>query len=493
MLPVASLDAAMVIAETPEMPLHTLGVLILDVPEGSEATAYDHLRRLIEARIAGVPPFRRRLVQGPLKLGDLRWIEDPGFDLDAHLLRRQLPAPGTERELAALVGSYAAGLLDREKPLWELMLVEGLAGGRVAVVAKIHHAAMDGGRLVALLGQLFDAAPDAPPSSPAHDSWQPDRLPGTLWFATDTLRTLAHKPRNAAHAVAQIGQSLRRSAAQGAAAPPPEAPPSGPKRTPLGVPRTPWTGALTTKRSVAFADVPMNDLRAVRAAFETTINDVVLAACTAGLRRWLTEHDALPEHPLVANVPVAVRAPEGEAETGNRVSMLRVHLPVQERDPVQRLRLIHAETSVQKRKHRGRGGNVFQHFSDLVLNLTVPWVLTHAVGLYARSHAADFVPAPWNLVISNVPGPTRDLYCGGSRVSRIYPFGPVQHGSGLNLTVLSTPSHMCLGALACRERVPDLEDITQEFVREVGRLLALPGTSRGAPPAADPSGAASLR
>jgi WS/DGAT/MGAT family acyltransferase len=217
----------------------------------------------------------------------------------------------------------------------------------------------------------------------------------------------------------------------------------------------------------------MEDLRTIRAAFGTTINDVVLAACAASLRRWLLDRDALPTEPLVANVPIAVRAPEGDTDVGNRVSMLRVHLPVQEPDPAERLRLIHAETSVGKQQHRGSGGNVFQHFSDLVLNLTVPWVLTHAIGLYSRSHAADYVPALWNVVISNVPGPRGELYCGGARVSRIYPFGPVQHGSGLNLTVISTETHMCLGALACPALVPNLKGITDEFVRDIGRLREL--------------------
>ena len=230
-------------------------------------------------------------------------------------------------------------------------------------------------------------------------------------------------------------------------------------------------GALTSRRSVALGSVPLDDFRTIRSAFETTINDVVLAASTAALRRWLLAQDAIPARPLVATVPISIRAP-GDSESGNKVSMMRVHLPVGERDPVACLRTIHEETARLRAAHRSRGGNVFERFTELALNLTVPWMLSHGVALYARSGAANWVPAPWNIVISNVPGPPHNLYCAGARVTRIYPFGPVQHGSGLNLTVLSTREHMCVGALACSERVPELITITQGFVAAVDELLA---------------------
>jgi len=474
MLPVATLDAAMVLAETAEMPLHTLGILILEPLEEPEGSPYQVMREMFEARLYLVPPFRRRLVQGPMRLGDLHWVEDPDFDLDRHLLRATLPAPGGDAELAALVGAYAARLLDRDKPLWEVMLVEGLEGGRVAAVAKVHHAAMDGGRLVALLGHLFDRSPDGILEPLGQDPWKGEALPSTLFLAADTVRTLAGKPGRVIQAVADIAGALRRSrgtrSAGGETAGSARTAGS-PEQPPIEVPRTPWMGALTTHRAVSFADVPLEDLRAIRTAYGTTINDVILAACSETLRRWLLAHGALPDRPLIANVPIAVRGAEDDGSAGNQVSMLRVHLPIGEEDPVACLRLIHAETQRSKAAHHASGGNVLSRFTDLALNLTVPWLLTQAVELFSRSGAADYTPALWNVVISNVPGPGHDLYCAGAKVTRIYPFGPVQHGSGLNLTVLSTPERMCLGAMACTEHVPDLDAVAQGFSEAVAALL----------------------
>jgi hypothetical protein len=150
-----------------------------------------------------------------------------------------------------------------------------------------------------------------------------------------------------------------------------------------------------------------------------------------------------------------------------------VHLPVQIHDPVERLMVIHANTRRAKAEHGEIRGDVFQKFTDVVTNLMAPWLLTHAVGLYSSSHLADRLPILWNLVISNVPGPAAPLYCGGGRALRIYPLGPVQQGSGLNLTVLSTLDRLCLGAMACKELVPDVEDIATGFVHGVEELRAL--------------------
>jgi WS/DGAT/MGAT family acyltransferase len=213
-------------------------------------------------------------------------------------------------------------------------------------------------------------------------------------------------------------------------------------------------------------------VRTIKRAFATTINDVVLAASCAALRSWLLAHGGLPERPLVVNVPVAVRS-EGEEEAGNRVSMILVHLPIQIDDPVERLLAIRAETRRAKAEHGRSGADVFRKFADVVTNITVPWLLIHAMELYSSTHAADRVPSPWNLVISNLPGPRVPLYCAGAKAVRIYPLGPVQQGSGLNLTVLSTLDRLCFGAMACKEMVPDIQDVAASFADAIGRLRKL--------------------
>jgi len=460
---VSSLDAGMLYAETPEMPMHTMGVVVLEPPP--DATLFEVMRRVLEERMHLLAPLRRRLVEGPLGLGDPHWIEDPDFDLDNHLRRVAIPTPGSVRELAELVGDFASRPLERSKPLWEMLLVEGVEGGKVAIVIKVHHAAMDGGRVVALLlGRLFDPTPEIRTVPSPAAEWTPDAEPSLAWLAADTVRSLATRPLHAIRAIADVATTMVRAAARGGG-------PDGAARL-FEAPATPFNGSLTPHRSVAFADVAFDDLKTIKRAFGTTINDVVLAASCAALRSWLLEHDSLPGRPLVANVPVAVRT-EGEEEPGNRVSMILVHLPVQIDDPVERLMEIRAETRRAKAAHGQLGPDVFQKFSDVLTNLTAPWLLTQAVELYSSTHLADRLPFLWNLVISNLPGPAVPLYCGGARALRIFPLGPVQQGSGLNVTVLSTLDRLCIGAMACKEMVPDLEDVTNGFVDAIGELRKL--------------------
>jgi hypothetical protein len=161
---------------------------------------------------------------------------------------------------------------------------------------------------------------------------------------------------------------------------------------------------------------------------------------------------------------------------GNRVSVIRVHLPIHLEDSVERLLTIHEETETQKSRHHGRGGgDVLKNFADIVTNITVPWFLTHLMGFYSSSHLADRVPPLWNLVVSNIAGPSVPLYTTGARLTHLFPLGPVQQGSGLNITVMSAVDRLCFGALACTELVPDVQDIATGFVHEIAQLgLARP-------------------
>ena len=328
----------------------------------------------------------------------------------------------------------------------------------------------DGGRLVALIGVLLDLTPDGHDMPPADVEWIPDPEPSLLWLAADTARVLAAKPINALRAVAETGAAIVRNTRahrgddDGAA-------------SLFEAPATPMNGALSPQRVVAMADVAFDDVRAIKQAFDTTVNDVVLAASCGALRSWLHAHGGLPERPLVANVPVTVRS-EGEAEAGNRVSMILAHLPIRTDDPVERLMEIRRETRRAKEQHGSTKGDVLRQATDLLTNVTVPWLLTHAVEVYARSHLADRLPFFWNLVISNLPGPPIPLYCAGVKLLRLYPFGPVQQGSGLNLTVMSTMDRLCLGAMACKRMVPDVEDIATGFVSEVAALRRLAEAKR---------------
>ena len=475
MIPVSNLDAAMLYAETPEMPMHTMGILIFEAEElqpdpGSELSRFEMTRRVFSDRIHLIPPFRRRIVQGPLQIGDPHWIEDPAFDLDRHLVHTSLPAPGGMRELCDLVGTFAGSCLDRDRPLWKVMLVEGLEDDRLALIMKIHHAAMDGGRAAAIAGELLDTTREGQAFPPPAEPWIPDREPSVPWLAADTIRTLLGKPRRAIEAATKVTSAVR---ARGASEAREVSDDAEKTKAPLfESPVTPFNHALTPDRSVALADVPFEDVKAIKRAFDVTVNDVVLASCTASLRAWLARHGGLPDRSLVATVPVSVRH-EGDA-AANRVSVIRVHLPIHLADPVERLLAIHEETDRMKKRHRGGGGggDVLKNFADILTNVTVPWMMTQAMSLFSSQHLADRLPPLWNLVISNIAGPPVPLYTTGARLTHLFPLGPVQQGAGLNITVMSAIDRLCFGALACTDLVPDVEEIGAGFVSEVATLKA---------------------
>jgi len=337
---------------------------------------------------------------------------------------------------------------------------------------------MDGGQSATIASTLLDTSLEGRVIPPPGEAWIPDREPTLPWLAADTLRTLVGKPRRAVEAAAKVVSAVR---AKGESKPPPSADDEVSEKAPLfEAPPTPFNRALTPNRSVAFADVSLEDVKAIKRAFGTTVNDVVLAACCASLRSWLAAHGGLPERPLVATVPVSVRQ-DGDQD-GNRVSVIRVHLPIQSDDPVERLMAINEETTAAKRRHRrGGGSDILKNVAALINNITVPWMATSLIGFYSSRHLADRVPPLWNVIISNIAGPPVPLYTKGARLLQLFPLGPAQHGSGLDITVMSVVERLCFGAMACTELVPDVQDIATVFVREIEMLTKMAARSDSTP------------
>ena len=466
MTPLSSLDAGLLYVETEEMTMHTMGILLVEPPDDAKTSAMDLVRDALEERLHLIPPFRRKLVQGPLKIGDPYWIEDSEFELDKHLSHHVLPAPGELRELDALIGELAGGCLARDKPLWELAVIEGLENGKIAIVTKVHHATMDGGRGAALMGQLFSTEPHGevpPPEEP----WVPEREPTTPWLVADTVRTLLGKPRRVAAAAVGVVSGLRGGEAKGDE-PAKEDTPDKPGL--FEAPPTRFNRVLTPNRSVALCDVPLEDVKNVGRSLGATVNDVVLAASCASLRSWLLSHGGLPDRPLIGVVPVSLRE-EGDHGEGNRVTIMRVRLPIDIEDPIERVRAIHTVTRSEKKGQNRSGGGMVKHVVDILVNTSTPWLLTEIFARY--SLIAERIPPMWNVVVSNIAGSPVPLYFGGARLRQLYPLGPVQQGAGLNITVLSTDGRLCFGALACTDLVPDVEEIASEFEAEIGRLKEL--------------------
>jgi WS/DGAT/MGAT family acyltransferase len=244
-------------------------------------------------------------------------------------------------------------------------------------------------------------------------------------------------------------------------------PPSGPQVRPFTAPRTPFTGAVTPRRSVAFGRTSLADVKAVGAAAGATVNDVLLAATTSSVRRYLAARDALPDGPLVAAMPISARGEgEGEVDIGVQVSVALVPLPVHVDDPLERLCAISADTRAVKADRAARGGDSLAEWAEL----SPPALVTAVARLYSSSRLADRHPPLFNLVVSSIPGPPVPLYCAGATLEATYPMGPLMEGSGLNVTVLTNLGDVDVGVLACPDLVPDVDRLARGFEEGVAEL-----------------------
>ena len=460
----AGIDAAFLYLETPSMHSHVVGSVVLDPSTAREPVTGGRMAELVRERLHLLEPFRRRLAWVPFNLSHPMWIEDPDFDLESHIHTTTLRAPGSMRELADLVGDIASRPLDRSRPLWELWLVDGMAGGLVAMVTKIHHAAIDGVTGADLMAHLFDLSADALAPPRPEEPWAPEATPSDMELTAGAIVHVLSNPVRVAKLVRRTVQTVADVLAQ-ARTPSDDGGPS--PALPFTAPRTRWSAAITPHRVVAFGNARLDDIRFVKSTFETTVNDVVLTACTMTLRRYLADHDDLPDQPLVCSVPVSVHG-RSEHDSINQVSSMFVRLPVQLDDPVAMLRAIHGETKVAKVMQDAIGADTLQDFAQFI----PPAVFNQAMRLYSSLNLANRHRPVHNLIISNVPGPPVPLYAAGARVRSVVPFGPLLEGAGLNITVLSNTGNVDFGVIGCPELVPDIWDIADGFGEAVAELRA---------------------
>ncbi|HEX5266338.1 MAG TPA: wax ester/triacylglycerol synthase family O-acyltransferase, partial [Acidimicrobiales bacterium] len=274
------LDATFLYSETPSQHMHVSMVGVFDTSTMTGGYSFERVRDLIESRLPRIPMFRRRLIEVPFRLHHPVLVEDPEFDLDFHVRRMAVPAPGSMRELTELAGDFLSRPLDRSRPLWEMWIVEGLEDGRIGVLAKVHHSMIDGVTGAELMVHLFDLEPE--PSAAADqdgetaDDRRPEHIPNDLELVAYAARSLARQPGRLARTIPATVRSVasivsrRRGGASGMA-------------TPFSAPRTPWNGAITPHRVVAVGTLSLDDVKAVKNHFGTTVNDVVLALCSGAL------------------------------------------------------------------------------------------------------------------------------------------------------------------------------------------------------------------
>ena len=469
----SGLDATFLYLETPNAHMHVAMTGIYDAATMPGGYSFDAVRTHIADRLHRIKPFTRRLVEVPFQLNHPVWIEDPNFDLDYHVRRIAVPAPGGRRELAEIAAQIASVPLDRRRPLWEAWVIEGLKQDRFGFVAKVHHSAIDGASGAEIMTELYDLEP-TPPAAPPPEHAQPERIPTDFELVSFAM---ASRLRRTADLAPLVGRTLQGVANVINNRRDPEGQVGG---VPLTAPRTPWNGSITPQRRVAFARIPLADAKALRGRLGVKLNDVVLAVTAGALRHYLLGHDQLPDDPLLAVCPVSVRTEDELGTGGNRVSAMFASLATDVGDPIDRVRLIADNTQGAKTEHNAVGARLLTDWGEYA----APRTFAVASRLYSSMSLADRHRPIHNLVISNVPGPPFPLYLAGAELVAAYPMGPIMEGAGLNVTVLSYRDSIDFGFMADRELVPDVWALAaavtasfRELVDAADRLDAPAATS----------------
>ncbi|MEX1142349.1 MAG: wax ester/triacylglycerol synthase family O-acyltransferase [Thermoleophilaceae bacterium] len=448
------LDASFLHLEDASAHMHVASVLVFE----GEAPRYDDMLAHLERRLHLVPRYRQRLAFVPFGQGRPRWVDDPHLNLRYHLRHSGLPAPGSERQLRDLAGRVFAQPLDRDKPLWEISLVDGLEGDRFALLAKTHHALVDGISGVDIVTVLFDTSPEpAAPADPGNP-WLPRPLPSGAQLLGEALVERATIPAEAARSVRALLRAPRRVAREVA-------------ETAAGVgamaltglnpaPTTPYNRPIGPHRRFTWVRASLDDVKAIKNELGGTVNDVVLTAVAGGLGRHLrrrgTPTDGLE---LKALVPVSVRAAEEAGELGNRVAAMMAPLPVWCKDPVARQRIVAA--SMEHLKHGGQAVGA-QALTELS-GFAPPTIMGQAARLMSRQRF-------FNLVITNVPGPQIPLYLLGRRLLDPFPLVPLAKNQGLGIAIMSYDGRMDFGLVGDYDVMDDIEDLATDLRDSLAEL-----------------------
>ncbi len=456
------MDATFLYVENPSHHMHVSMVSVFDPSGMRGGYSYEAVRALVESRLPRIPTFRRRLVTVPFHLGHPIWVSDPNFDLDYHLRRVAVPSPGDLSQLCELAGDFVSRPLDRSRPLWEMQIVEGLEGGNIGVLAKVHHSMIDGVSGAEIMVHLFDLEPDPPAVEEPVEPLEAERVPTDIEMVAHALVSAVKRPARLVGLVPATVRAVsgvvrvRRSS-------------DGPNMpAPFSAPRTPFNAALTPHRTVAATRLGLEDVKSVKRAFGCTVNDVVLALCGGALRRYLDDRGELPDKPLVAVVPISVRAEGAATEGSNAVSAMFTTLATDVADPAERIRIIHDTTRGAKEEHKAIGAALLTDWAEFA----APAVFTRASRLYSSMKLADRHRPVHNVIVSNVPGPPFPLYLAGARLVMLCPLGPVMEGAGLNITVLSYMDAIDVGLIACRELMPDVWHLAHHFEDAMDELMA---------------------
>jgi diacylglycerol O-acyltransferase len=457
----SGVDASFLYLETPKMPMHIGGVSII---EGS--LEFDDFRQFIQNRLHTVDKLTQKLVTVPMSLDRPYWVEDPDFDLNLHLHRTALPRPGGWKELRYLASRLFSQQLDRDRPLWEFIFVEGLDSipqvpkGSVALISKVHHAGFDGKSGADLMTMLYDVSP-TPRNVPPPVSKVIEQVPGPVGLMAKSAYNFITRPGKLPGLLWDTGKSTLKAGymtrSQGVSLP----------TMPFRAPKTRFNDIVDAGRLWNSAILDITRVKALRkVVVGATLNDVILAICAGALRRYLLEKNELPDKPLVAMVPVSTRTAEEKNAMGNQVSAMYVQLATDLDDPIKRLERIHQNTVVGKLYQDAIDAKSLMGYAELI-----PFGLAGAAArFYTRASIAKRHNPFFNVVITNVPGPQVPLYLAGHKLIVNMGTAPIFDGMGLIMPICSYNGTISISPTSATNLMPDLDDFTR-FIRESANEL----------------------
>jgi WS/DGAT/MGAT family acyltransferase len=447
-------DSMFLIPESREQPMHVGSLQLFELPEGADRSLIRETYETLLGTTDIAPIFRRRPYRSWATAGQWAWADDNDVDLEHHVRHSALPEPGRVRELLALTSRLHGTLLDRQRPLWEMHVIEGVADNRFAVYTKLHHSLMDGISGLRLLQRTLSPDPD-------------DRAQPTFWEPSLHKRRrsnggggggLTALPSAAVHAAAdmlKLAPTTLRILERGLR--------EQQTMLPMQAPRSMLNVPITGARRFAAQSWSLDRIKAVaKATGDATVNDVLLAMSSGALRAYLLEQGQLPGRDLVAMTPVSLRRDDSGADTGNAVGTILCNLATTESDAGRRLEKIHG--SMQQGKDLFAGLDQLQA-TAVSAAMMLPLLLTMAPG-----GLGGVTPPPYNLVISNVPGPDKPLYWNGAKLQGVYPLSIPTMYQALNLTVTSYNGNLEFGLIGCRRSVPHLQRLLTHLEDSLAEL-----------------------
>jgi diacylglycerol O-acyltransferase / wax synthase len=462
MKPLSGLDGAFLHLETPETPMHVASLSLLDLPAGYRGDFLADIRKMVARRLHLAPVFERKLAPMPLQFANPAWIHDDAVDLQYHVQRVTLPPPGTPAQFEDCAARLHSQLLDRSRPLWQLTIIDGLQSGQVGYYFKVHHAVLDGQAGVMLAQVLFDVTPKPRVVPRRRAGTEPAEHPGMGELAAAALK---HDAGQYIKLLRHLPDVVKTLAGMFSAS---SAPTPGKLGENFGFgPHTPLNVPIVGERGFAAISLPIDTLKQLAAANDAKLNDIVLALCSGALRRYLAKHGGLPKKPLIAAMPISLRAP-GNTEYTTQATMSLVNLHTNLADPVKRLHAIRDGAGAVKAMAQRAKGIMPTDFPSIA----VPWVLHGLASLYGRTGLAGAMPPIANLIVSNVPGPQVPLYAAGARMATYWPMSVPEHGLGLNLTVMSYAGAMGFGFTTARNAVPDARELSAALGEAFDELVA---------------------